>query len=497
MAGRAVQVVTITLGVIAAAGCAGDDAAVSARLGYQHPMISLDPHAHSDAVTGAVLSAVYEALVRVDPGWRVEPALAARWSTPDDTVWEFRLRDGAVFHDGSAVTAQAVVESFERALDPERSAVATHLEAVEAVTATGPGTVVVTTVTPFPMLLTRLAQVAITPPGFDPRRPSGTGPYRWVRGDVDGPVRLERFPEYWGDPPAMERLEIRFARGDRGLMEMLGSGEIDVASGVPPDVVSRGGLPPGWSAVRIPAVATTALGLNVRVPPLDDARVREAIDRAIDRDALISGVLPAGSAEVASTLVPAEVFGFGGARSSAGPDPGRARLLIEQAGATGRHLELAYSAVDERTAAAVAQWLGGIGLEVTPRRRPYEEFYGALVAGELELFLFGWNFRFADAADLLEAIVHSRDPGSSLGRLNGSGYSNPEADRWIEAAAREPRSTQRLELLRRVLTRVAHDRPYLPLYFHGRFGAVREPFALSIQPGTWVLPQQVRLGDRK
>ena len=137
--------------------------------------------------------------------------------------------------------------------------------------------------------------------------------------------------------------------------------------------------------------------------------------------------------------------------------------------------------------------LRAVGFEVSPREVGFESHYRRIEEGGNQLYLFGWNFGFADASDFLDAVAHSRDPERRLGLLNGSRYSNPEADRWIEEAAREPRETQRLQLLRSALAQVQSERCYLSLFYHTRFALVRSPFSLAETGRAWVVPQAVTL----
>lgn len=226
-------VLAALLPVVAAGACVRKaPTAPFARLAYQHEMVSLDPHAHDDSVTGSVLSGVYECLVSLSPGRTVKPALARRWTTPDDLTWRFWLSPDVVFHDGSPLTVEEVVTSVRRARFSPGSALATYLEAVAEVRAV-PGAepvVEIVTAAPFPLLLTRLAMVAILPRQFDPISPVGTGPYRWVAGSAKGPILLRRWESYWGPLPAAEEVSIRFVDDEDELERQVRAQGLDVVS---------------------------------------------------------------------------------------------------------------------------------------------------------------------------------------------------------------------------------------------------------------------------
>ncbi len=470
------------------------------RLAYPTGIVTLDPHAHDDAVTRSLLFAVYEPLVTLSPDLEVEPDLAERWDTPDSTTWRFTLRHGVRFHDGRELTVKDVVGSLRRACWDEDSAVASYLTAVADVRqAEGTSDVVeVITKAAFPLLLTRLAMAPIVPYGRSPSLPLGTGPYVWRAGTVDGPVLLERWHGYWGAPPAVERVRVLFV-GAEDTISAIREGGLDIIARASIDFVRSHHLGGEWQVVRAPSLATTLLGLNVQHWPLSDPRVREAIDAAIDRRELVQAAYADGDAEPAVSVIPAEVFGFSPTGRLSAADPERARRLLNEAG-VGADVELAldHAGVPQQALDFVAASLARVGLRVRPVAYPWDTFYRRLMAGDGDIALFGWNFPFADASDFLDGVVHTREAKRRFGLQNGTGYSNVQVDRWLEEAATEPRSSRRLELLRKALTRVALDRPYLPLYHRVRLSLVRRPFTLQARGGAWVLPQDIgiELADR-
>jgi peptide/nickel transport system substrate-binding protein len=448
------------------------------RLGYQHAMVSLDPHGHNEGVTGSVLSSVYEALVTHQPGVAIQPCLAKQWMTPDDTTWRFEIRDHVRFHDGRTMTVDDVVASLERAREDSGSTIATFLENIASVRSVEDAerTVEIRTSAPFPLLLTRLAMVAIVPRGFSPGRPIGTGPYRWMAGTTQGPVLLHRWEEYWGDKPPIEEVRVLFVSGEESLAELIAGGELDVMASVSEEYLARFGIGEGWRLERVPSAATTILGINVTRAPFSDPRVREALDLVIDRRALVAAAFPNMTAEPAVSIVPAEVFGFSAIGQGSVVDEARAKALVAEARPEGVRLQLVHSGGDEAVFHYLEAAFASLGFATEVVGIPYEELYQRIERSANDLYLFGWNFRFGDASDFLDAVAHSRDPGRLLGLLNGSGYSDAELDSWIERAGREPSTSKRLELLHWSLARLARDRPYLPLFHTSRLILVRDPF---------------------
>lgn len=474
-----------------AVGCVQEPPLKSLRMAYPHELVTMDPHAHADSVTRLVTSAVYESLVRFEPGQPVKPGLADRWTTPDDVTWRIHVRDGVRFHDGTSLTPEDVVASIERA---RTSHLLGHqLEEIEEVRLLegDERTVEITTGKPAPLLLTRLETVAIVPIDFDPTTPVGTGPYRWRVGSVQGPVMLQGWEDYWARAPDFDEVSIQFVSVQEELANLLNDQKLDVVASVTVSYVNNHRPTEPWRVVVLPTVATTYLGINVTQEPLDDPRVRQAIDAAIDRPALVAEVFPPGLATPATSLVPPEVFGFSPGHRRHETDLELARRLLAEAGVPrGTRVRLDYQDRYADVIGPLTDTLTEIGLEVEPQLHRYESFYRRIEEAENELFIFSWNYRVADASSFLDAIVHSRNPRLGLGSLNGAALSDPVFDQRIEDAAHETRSEPRLELLQLLLADVAAEHAYLPLFQPAALALVRKPFDLV---GREVRPQDVRL----
>ena len=461
----------------------------SLRMAYPHEMVTVDPHAHMDIVTGTVLSAVYEGLVHFEPGLPVRAGLADRWTTPEDTVWRLHIREGVRFHDGTLLTPTDVVVSIERACG---SGVAGHqLANIVEVRELDDRIVEITTNVPTPLLLTRLETVAIVPENFNPAVPVGTGPFSWHVGSVRGPVVLHRWKDYWGERPDSEEVSILFPSDLEELAALIHQGRLDVVASVAVSYVRDHEPAESWRVVSIPTAATTYLGINRAWAPLNDIRVREAISLAIDREALIAEIYPTGMAGPGSSIVSPMVFGFSREHHRHGTDIDGSRELLREAGVPGgTTLRLDVTERYGEIAPPIARLLSEVGFEIETEKHSWETFYRRMERSENQLFVFSWNFRVADGSPFLDAIVHSRDPVRGLGTLNGASLFNPVLDRLIEEAAHEPQSELRLERLQIVLEKVAEEFVYIPLFRPAALTLVRDPFVLE---SRLVRPQDVRL----
>ncbi len=484
----------ILLVALLAAGCALDPPApTTLRIAYPYEIVTLDPHAHVDMVTNAVLGAVYEGLVHFEPGLQVQPWLADSWTTPDDTTWVLHIREDVSFHDGTTLEPADVVASILRA---RASNVMGHqLDEIDQVRVIDEVAriVEITTTRPAPLLLTRLETVAMVPRGFDPANPVGTGPYQWRTGSTRGPIQLRRWDGYWRGAPDFDEVTIRFVTFLEDLDVLVHENELDVVASVTVSYFRDHDHRDDWRLVASPAVITTYLGLNVTQSPLDDLRVRQAIDLAIDRRQLVADIFPEGTARAARSLVPPEIFGYSPRHRRHDADPLRAREILAEVGLpAGTTLNLEYIERYAEVAESISASLVAVGLETEARAVSIEEFYRGLDKKTNQLFLLSWTFGVADASPFLDTIVHSHDPERGLGSFNGTGFSDPVLDALIDESAHEPRSAIRLERLQQTLAMVGAIAVYLPLYQPSTLALVHDGFVCDAFAGSVVRPQDVR-----
>lgn len=481
----------IPMAVVLALGCA-PPVERELRMAYPYELVTMDPHAHSDVVTRSVQSAVYEGLVYCEHGLPIRPWLADRWTTPDDTIWQLHIREGVRFHDGSPVTPEDVVASIGRARSSK--IVGHQLDEIDQVRVL-PGEdrmIEITTNRPAPLLLTRLDSVAIVPRSFDPLQPVGTGPYEWRSGSTRGPILLRRWAGYWGQTADFSELTIQFVSDLDRLGELLHQNKLDVVTSVTVSYVRDHEPHADWRVVASPAVTTTYLALNVSRPPLDDLRVRQAVDLAIDRGLLVASVYPEGAAERARSIVPPEIFGFSPALRRGEADPARARELIASAGLEpGIPLRIDFAERYSELMGPLANFLADVGFRVETATHRYDEFYRRIDEASNQAYVFSWTYRIADASTFLDSIAHSRDSQRGLGAFNGTSFSSPTLDGLIDQAGHEPRSDLRLRRLQDALTMLDSSFVFLPLLRPSNLALVREEYFIESHPIAVIRPQDV------
>ena len=287
--------------------------------------------------TGVVVrSNVTEPLIERNPqSGELEPKLATEWKATSDTEWTLKLREGVNFQDGTAFNAEAAAFTIERAVN---SKLGCNVEgyvfgdadlAVKAVDAT---TLTVTTPEPDPILPLRLSFLEVVPTSTSStekvREPIGTGPYKIDTWDAGQKITLSSWDGYWGDKPAYAKAEYQWRSESSVRAAMVTSGEADVAMGLSPDD-NIGDL-----GVDYPNNETVALRMDANEAPLNDIRVRQAVNFAIDKEGIVSSLYQ-GKHQVAAQLVPEGIVGHNSELKGWPFDLDKAKSLVAEAKADG------------------------------------------------------------------------------------------------------------------------------------------------------------------
>lgn len=441
------------------------------RLVFASRPATLDPQMHQEDLTRMVLANFYECLVTFDATLGIRPRLAIEWTNPSDTVWRFRLREGVFFHDGSRFGFEDIRRTIERARKLTGSTVEPDVRSIVAVRDLGNSTIELVTDRPRPLLLAKLAVTAILPRSTADTpivEPIGTGPYRFRRSadelrDVSG----LRFDRYWGEPPSFPSFRILVRESDAERWATAEEG----ADFINPLDASAGDQPRGMVVLKHPTVTVSFLVCrltplsNGAESPFKDRRIRQALSLAIDRRGLVDNATP-GDAVPAWQLVAPGISGYRtSGNSTNGPDLPRARALLAEAGLPkGLRSTLISSRRGERVGLEIARQAAAVGIVLDVVPMEWGEIYRRLKAGEAPLTLASWTFGTGDASSLYEPVLHSAGGPSGFGDENTTGYSNPDVDRAIAAAAIEMRAVARGQLLEEVTAHVLEDLPLIPLY---------------------------------
>jgi peptide/nickel transport system substrate-binding protein len=303
---------------------------------------TFDPHLTTGRASESFMSNVFDGLTLHDQEGKLIPGLATSWETLDDLTWEFKLREGVVFHNGEPFNADSVKFTLDRVLEPERNAtIRPLLENITEVEIVDDYTVIIRIAEPDLMLPARIAELygSMMPPQYVQENgdeyialnPIGTGPYifkEWVKDDH---ITLVANDNYWGDPPSVQEIQFRIIKDNGTRVAALLSGEVDIINGVPIAQESVVRSYPGVKSVPVSVPRIYYVSLDVRKPPFDDVRVRQAVNYAIDRQAIVDSLF-AGFGVPAAVNYPRASWGFNPDLEPYPYDPEKAKELLAEAG---------------------------------------------------------------------------------------------------------------------------------------------------------------------
>lgn len=433
---------------------------------------NLDPHFITDIPSANInYQKVYEGLVKPDENFVLQPSLAKEWEIVDDTTWEFKLNEGITFHDGAAFDAEAVKATFDRLLDPETgSPQREKFSMIKEVKVVDPMTIQLLLEYPYAPLLSILAsqegsivspKVLNENPDSLKEKPVGTGPFvfeEWKRGQE---LSLTRNEEYWGEKPSIDRVVFKVVPEDATRLAMIETGEAHINDQVPVTEIERIEASDTMGLTRTEGLAVEFLGFNTEKAPLDDVRVRKAISHAIERESIISGVYN-NAGTLANSAMSPKVFGHSENTKPAEYDLNEAKKLLEEAGAEDLKVSLLTSDRKERInmAEVIQSQLKGIGIEVEIQVVEYGTFIEMTNSGEHQMFISGWGNATGDGDYNQYNLFHSASHGPAG---NSFYYSNPEADKLIEAARGETDDNKRLEIYEELAQIEIDDAVYVPI----------------------------------
>jgi peptide/nickel transport system substrate-binding protein len=455
-------------------------AATTFRIAVGVDPSSLEPVTLTGAVAN-MMDYVLEPLVGIGDDGSIQPKLAESWEvSADRTTVTFALRQGVTFQDGAPLDAEAVKFSFDRWLNPEirppNVFVSTLLREVTVVDA---NTVAIMTGFAPDLLLNNLAWTGYAPISPDSVNqfgntnelyvhPVGTGPYAFKELAKGERLILERYAEYWGEAPYYDTVEFRVAPEAATRASLLLAGQVDMLLNPPVSDLPALQQNPQVQVQIAPGLRMIYIGLNTAHPALADPRVRQALNYAIDKEAITKNLLFDAADPLDSPLA-AALSGY----CQTGPyayDPDKARSLLAEAGVTdltlefiaptGRYLQ------DFQVAQAVGGYLSEVGVTAAPKTMDWPSYLGLLFtppqSSTVQLHYFGFAATAPDAGQPMYFLLHSSQAAPR--GVNTAYYSNEQYDQLIDAASRETDPAQRQELYCQAQQLVWEDAPWIFLF---------------------------------
>ncbi len=427
---------------------------------------SLDPNSTRDEAAVVLASNLFNKLVAFDAESRLYPDLAESWVVGEGGLtYTFKLRRGVHWHDGRPFTAADVRFTFERPAG--RSGLAAEaFRRIERIETPDDATVVIRLGEPWAPFLSTLAWYGTfilprhDPEGIADGRPVGTGPFRlgaWSPGER---LELTANRRYFRPGPWLDRIVYTFGADSGRVPELLLAGSIDYSLVRPPfEAVARLERAPGIRVVLSPADSRTLCAFNLRRPPLADRRVREAINRAIDRQEILDRALHGFGAPAFGFYTPAVGWAYNGGAHVPAYDPARARALLAEAGLRGLQLDLLALPISPmpETAQVLTRQLAAVGIAVRTVLLPLDQLLERTVGlHDFDLALMGGS-QGPDPENLNLRF-------GSRGRLQFMGYESPRLDASLAEGARTVDLAERARAYFRAQEILAQDLPVAPLF---------------------------------
>lgn len=509
------------------------------RIGIASEPSSADPHFHNLGPNNQLRRNMFESLVGSDEKQKLFPQLATSWRALDDTRWEFKLREGVTFSDGSPFDAYDVVYTVCRipGVPDSPSLFTTYTKFIADLEVPDPMTLIVHTDSPYPLAPTEIstfgiisakangvdgASINFSPDGCgdisypetqafnDGTAAIGTGPFllkSFRRGEG---VDLVRNPNYWGEAADWEAVTMKPLTAAGPRVAALFAGDVDFIENPPLQDLQRINADNNFQVIQ--GISNRVIYLHLdhaQEPspmitgtdgknPLKDKRVREALSIAINRDAIVDRIMD-GVAIAAGELLPAGMFGAHDEGAMPPPDfnAERAKKLLTEAGypdgfsvtigtPNDRYIN------DAQVAQAVAQMWARIGITTDIDAVTASTFFSRRNKFEFSVYLAGWGAGTGEMSSPLKALLATADKSRGYGGTNRGQYSNLEFDAVLTEALATVNDDARQELLRKASRMGMEDWAIIPLHFEVTPWAMSSNLTYTPRVDQYTLPSMIK-----
>lgn len=483
--------ISIAAAALVAVSAQASSARESLTIGSDVDAGTLDPRLARDTTAYRVANLISSGLVHLTPNLEAVPDLAESWESPDATTVMFTLREGLTFSDGSPLTAEDVIFTFETIIDEEFNSPHRSLfMPIESLEAVDELTVQFNLSAPYAPLLSYL-DMGIVPSDYEgdmALEPVGAGPMvldSWNRGSE---IVLSRSESYWGGAPTIGSLIVRVVGDNSARAQAFEAGDLDVIqSPLSPNDIQRFAADDAVGAEILAGLGVTYLNFNTSDPLLADPQMRQALAMLVDQDTIVNQIYE-GVDQIASSIILPSSWAYDEAIQQPGFDVEGAMAMLDGMGWTDSDgdgvrdregealsIEIATHSEDPNRVQSV-EYLQAIfesaGIDATVRITDWPSFSSGYVQqSEHQVALLGW-LRITDPDRLMYSQL------SSEGGLNWGGYSNAEVDVQLEAGRTELDQDARTAAYQTAATIIAEELPYYIISYQG-YQLFYDPEAVS------------------
>jgi peptide/nickel transport system substrate-binding protein len=481
-----------------AVGLAAPLHAANLRWAAQNDILTLDPHSQNHATTNAILMHAYEGLTRYNEKYEVEPCLATKWTFISPTQVRFDLRKGVKFHDGTPFTADDVLFSFARIKQPQGT-MQIYVTGISDIKKIDDYTVDLILNAPNPILLRNIIDFRIMSKSwseknkttnvqdykakeenFASRNVNGTGPYKILSWQPESRIAMA-INDHWWDKPRGNVTQVLYTpiKSDSTRVSALLSGDVDMVTDVPTQDIDKLRADKKLKVVDGPEVRTIYIALdegsnelkysNVKGKnPFKDKRVREALNLAVDREAIKRSIMR-GLSVPANIMVAPGVNGYSAELDKPlKADLDKAKKLLAEAGyPQGFEFQLNCPnnryVNDEKICVALVSMWAKLGITVKLNAEGMATFIQKVQNFDTSAYLLGWGVATYDAQYSLQSLVRTRTSGAD-GNFNFSRVSDAKVDQLVDAMKTETDVAKRNAMIREALIRTRDEYLFVPLH---------------------------------
>jgi peptide/nickel transport system substrate-binding protein len=433
---------------------------------------------------------VFDALTELQRDGKLNPRLAESWTfSPDLTEWTFKLRQGVKFHDGSPFSADDVVFTINRIKADNTSPVRTFIRLVDSVAKVDDHTVRFKLTQPYGIFHRQISYVnQMSKTYFDKvgdqgyaTKPVGTGPYKLVRWVKDDRMELEANPDYWRGVPAIKKATLRPIPSEASRTAALMSDEVDLVPALPPSAVDQLRANRDLDVNTAPSFRVIFIAFNVNKPPLDNAKVREAIDVAIDRQAITDKLLR-GLGKPTGIMVPPMNIGYDPSFKPVAFDPQKAKKLVAESGYDGTPIPIQYPnnniVMGNEVVQAIAGYMTAAGLKVEIKPMEFTAFFPIWLQSKIDGMYF---FAFGSTQYHAESVL------TTMYEQGSHAY---KVDMEIDALLKKQRMItdpdEQTKVIAAAFRKSNENRYHLPLYDEMQAFAAKKSVGYSPWPDGFV-----------
>ena len=498
--------------------------AADLKIAVAADVTSIDPHFFNLFPNNNIAEHIFDKLVQMDADSRIIPGLATSWKPIDDKTWEFKLRKGAKFTNGTEVTAEDVVFSIDRVPNVPNSPgpFSAYTKAIIAKEIVDPYTIRFKYAAPYPLAPNDLSTIYIvskkvatgaSTEDFNSGKAAiGSGRYKLVKYTSGDRIELARNDNYWGEKSPWDKLTFKIIKNESARVAALLSGDVDAIEQPPTADLARIKADPKFTVTskishrviyfnfdhltRVSPFVTDKTGKPLDKNPLLDVRVRRAISKAINRPAIADRVME-GQAIPSGQLVSEKLFGHVPGLKADAYDPDGAKKLLAEAGypdgfnitihgPAGRYVN------DEKIVQAVAQMLTRVGIVSKVETAPMAPYSARASKQEFSFHMVGWGASTGEASSPLRSLLATFNRDKGLGAVNWGRYSNVKVDYVIEQALQQVDDENRSGMLQNATKLAMEDLGIMPIHFQFTIWATKKNVAYTPRTDEYTLAFQFR-----